>query len=401
MKTTEGAGKGSGDPVLDKAFSEFSSEGVTLDEPIGESLPDPASQAGTDASADTTTAAPGKATGDDGSGKAVEGAQEQVPAATGAPASDDPYAGTEPFTYTGPNGETKTLDGVFRVPGEGLLVPEDKVSVLQELAERADVLDRVARDHESQTADYERLAEWRTTGADGKEQIFSGRDGLVEMRVGFQKLAAVVQTLDALFDDPQKFQELVGVNDKGEIVPDARAIQHLQTDIRLAQANAEQSARKEIGTLERQATSSPAPDFMAEAPRIIDWAAKSSGVDAKALTKEDRQYLSEQMDRYVRTVTEADRKANSALKLGGPIIDAKFTALVKHTASLRLESSKQAIAAEKAGKFNAGQAKGRQPVAQPTKSPAPVIPVAEQGRPKKADWDSPLQTALEEMNISR
>lgn len=386
--------------MLDQAFSEFSSEGATLDEPIGESLPDTASQGTESASADTTTAAP-PATGDDGSGKAVEGAQEQVPADPALP-SDDPYAGTEPFTYTAGNGETKTLDGVFRVPGEGLLVPEDKVSLIQELAERADVLDRVARENESRNIDYERLAEWRITGADGKEQVYQGREGLVEMRVGYQKLAAVVQTLDQLFDDPQKFQELVGVNDKGEIVPDARAIQHLQTEIRLAQATAEQDARRQIGPVSREATSSSAtPDLNREAPRIIDWAAKSAGVDSKALTADDRTFLSGQMDRYLRTVTEADRKGNPALKLGGPIVDAKFTALVKQTIQSALRASTQAKAAEKAGRHNAGMEKGRQPVAQPTKPAAPVIPAAEQGKGKKADWDSPLTTALDEMNISR
>lgn len=380
MATTEVAPSKDDDPVLDNALSEMSSDGA-FDEP-GDLSPDEASQATADESAEGP-AAPAEAPGDDGSGKAVE-AQAEV--------EGDPLEGTEPFAYT-VNGESKPLDWAYRVPGEGVIIPDDKVPQLEQLAERADSLDRIAREADQRVADYDRLAEWRTTGPDGKEQVYQGREAVVEMKVGFQKLAAVVQTLDRLFDDPQRFQELVGVNEQGQIVPARRAIQHLQTEIRLAQATAEQDTRKQIGTLST-VPQSAGPDLATEAPRIINMAA---GQDAKALTKDDLAYLSAQLDRYIRPTTDEDRRAFPGYR-GKEIVDAKFTALVKHTAGLRSESAKQAAAAERAGKFNAGQARGRQPVAQPTKPTPPARP-ADTQKPGKADWDTPLKEALAEMDI--
>jgi hypothetical protein len=378
-----------------------------LDEQEGDPAEDTASQADTDESAGTP-AAPAKADGDSGSGKAVDApAVEGKPGAPGV--GDDPLAGTEPFTYT-VNGETKTLDGVFRVPGEGLLVPEDKVQIVEQLAERADTLDRVSREYQSRNAEYERLSEWRTQGADGKEQVYQGRDGLVAMRVELGTRAASMDVLTSILKPNAQGQyvnlaKLVTTqqNARGEleIIPDPDVLERLLLQSDLAERDARDAIFREVGQLSQPSTStSSAPDYSAQAAQVIEAAAQSGKFDSKALTDRDKGFLAAQLPRYVRTVTEDDRRMNPSLRVGSAIVDASFTQVVKDRAEMRTEASKSAIAAEKAGKHNAGMQKGRQPA--PTqRQTTPPAPTVDAGKSRKPDWDGPLTEYLAENDIPR
>lgn len=404
MTTTDGAAPKdtSADPVLAGALSEMASEGSHLDQPFDSSAASgAASQPSGDASAAPAAADP--KTGDAGS-EPVAGSSK-TPAApdpsAAPPAAADPLAGTEPFTYT-VNGEKKTLDGVYRVPGEGLLVPEDKVSLVTGLAERADVLDRVTREVTAKHADLERLTSWTFDGPDGKTTTLTGAQALETMRVDYARQAAALDVMDAILSDPAKFAQLVGVvqeGDKTKLVVDPTALEYLQKDVMLAANAAERQARSEFQKLGTPPAPSPqSADHSRSAPAIITAVAQA---DEKILTSKDREFLAQQIGRYVRTVTEDDRRFNPKLTVGAPIVDASFSRVITDRVEMRKEAATAARTAETAGKHNAGMDKGRQPAAKPPAPKAPAPPAQPPAGRRKADWDTPLDSALTEMGITR
>jgi hypothetical protein len=404
MSTTDGA-RSADDPVLAGAFSEMASEG-TFDAtaPIDDLGTEGASQASGDASAAPVAAAP-PSNGDDGSDPQGSSSADAAPKApdpsAGSPAAD-PLAGTEPFTYT-VNGEVKTLEGVRRVPGEGYFAPEAHVASLQSLAERADVLDRVSREVTAQNAQFERASTWTFTDAQGNEQTLTGLQGLEAQRIDSARVNAAVSIIDGLLSDPSKLLSLLAQDETGKIVVDPTAVETLQMRVQLAASAAEQQARSHFAKLgappnpQQPSTSTGSPSYQASAPKIIEQAA---GANHAALSADDRQLLTEQIDRYVRPVTEEDRRWNPTLKIGAPIVDHSFTKVVQHLVAQRQASKQTAAAAEKAGKFNAGQDKGRQPAKVAPKPAAPTAPKTDARKPK-ADWDSPLSTAMSELGIAR
>lgn len=398
MSATDGA-RSADDPVLSGALSEMASEGsldatASLDD-LGT---DGASQASGDASAADAAALP--PTGDDGSSPVDRTAADAAGTSPdpGADSAADPLAGTEPFTYT-VNGETRTLDGVYRVPGEGLLVPEDKVASLQQLAERAEILDRVSREVTDHNASYERLSAWTVTDAQGKEHTLTGLQGLEAMRVDSARVNAAVSIIDGLLSDPAKLLGLLAQDDKGQLVVDPSAVETLQMRIQLAANAAEQRARGSFANLRSPApaTSTGPANYAASAPKIIESAAGSA---YNVLTAEDRNFLASQIGRYVRAVTEEDRRWDPSKKIGAPIVDAEYAQLVQRTAAQRADAKRVAEAAERAGKFNGGTERGRQPAKPATKPAAPVVPPKSNER-QRPNWDGPLEQALQEMAIPR
>lgn len=395
MAVAEGAsGRGSDDPVLAGALAELESEGAFETSDLA--TPD-ASQTTGDASAASASALPAT-TGDDGNGPTTD-----VPAGDPAVPAPDPFEGTQPFTYS-VNGVEKTLDGVYRVPGEGLLVPEDKVSSLQQLAERAETLDHVTRQFATQHATLERLGSWTTQDADGKEQTFTGAQGIAALRTDFATQQAAFNTLAGVFLDPTQAGALVDVVEGPngpQIVWNQQAIQTLVARSEQSEQIARYKTKEALSELAQPpAPKASAPDYAAQAPGVISSAAKASGLDASGLTAKDNQYLASLLPRFVRAVTEDDRRMNPSLQVGGPIVDAAFTQVLKDRVEMVTAAKQTAAASEKAGKFNAGQQKGRQPAAAAPKAPA--APKAETNtRPHRADWNTPLETALAEMAILR
>lgn len=396
MSTSDGAST-SGDPALTQALTEMQSEGLLG----GDGDPGAgASQSAGDVSAAPPAAAPAPA-GDDGSGPTgttADAATKAPDPSAAPPAAADPLAGTEPFTYT-VNGEQRTLEGVYRVPGEGLLVPEDKASAIASLAERADVLDRVSREYSAQNATYERLSTWETTDASGKTITLTGQQGLEAQRVEHARMDAAVSILDGILGDPQKLIALIGKDQAGNYVVDPAAIETLQMRVQLAANAAEQTARSHFSKISSGPTQPAAPQsYAASAPSLIKQAA---GANDAALTAEDRTFLGQQIDRYVRTVTEEDRRWNPKLTIGAPIVDESYGKLVERTAQQRAAATAQAKTAEAAGKHNAGMDKGRQPIKATAKIAEPPKPAKTDERKPRADWESPLTGALAEMGIPR
>ncbi len=327
--------------------------------------------------------------GEAGSGKAGQAGEGE--AAKGTPQADgDPYAGTEPFTYE-VNGEKKTLEGVYRVPGEGLLVPEDRVQAVQQLFADRDQFDRTARDTQGRVQELERLATWHEQTPDGKTRTLQGRDGLVAMRVQGARMHAAFNTVAAVLRDPQKFASLIGgVDANNRIVLDQNAIEHLLTESDLAEMKAEQQIRSQMGAFLQQGQQQDAlaqqqargytPEQLQP---VIDAAAKAATFDASALTPKDKAFLAQQVSAYLIPGTQT--------------VNPAFVQVIKDRVELRAEASKAAQAAEAAGKHNAGMQRGRQPQRQPATAPVRQPPNTEDAAPKKkADWDTPFATFMEE-----
>lgn len=340
-------------------------------------------------------------------------------APAGAAPADDPYAGTQPFNYD-VAGEAKAFEGIYRVPGEGLLVPEDKVGAVQQVFAERDLFDRATREFQARTNELERLAAWTTRDDAGREQTLTGHDGLVAMRVDQAKLAASFQTLSAIFQpDAQTGQysrllNLLTTDPRtGGITLDTQALEHLLTTSDLAETRAEQAVRSQIQRFVQQASqaaqtplgaSAPAGgapassfDYAKDVQPIVKDALKSTSFDPAQFTEKDQKFLAAQLPRFLRPVTEDDRRYNPTLRVGAPIVDLAFAEVVKDRAELRAEQRTTRTSAEQAGKFNAGQERGRQPQRQSTPKPAAPAPsTSSQPAKQKADWDTPFQEFMSE-----
>lgn len=318
-----------------------------------------------------------------------------APVADPAAAPADPLAGTQPFTY----GEGRTLEGVYRVPGEGLLVPEDKVHVIQNLAEQRDALDRSSREFSDAVQQYETLTQWAVPGPNGQEQIVRGPEATVAMRVQIGRQAVELEALRAVMKDPQKLLGLITQTADNKFAIDPSALETLQLRIDLASREAEDAiaghlqqymtpSRGDRGAPAARGAEAPAggrPNVAAAAPKIIEGAGKQLGVDTKTLTDKDREFLTGQLERYMRTVTEADRRFNPALKLGAPIVDADFAQIVKDRVETRAEIARTAAANARAGADN--QARIAAAGAAPPK-PAAAAPVVAAPPVQESDDDA-------------
>lgn len=331
------------------------------------------------------------ATGDDG--KTVpsvsEGTQEAAP---------DPLAGSEPFKFS-LGSESKTLEGFHRFPGEGVLVPEDKIPLLEQLAIRAETLDRTSRDLQSEKDLYERLSEWKTVDHEGKEQTLSGVQGLVQSQLDFAKSAAYQAVAEQFFSDPAKLASLLAWDEGSQSFKfNPETFGHAQTLLQLRQQEAQLAIRTHLsGRLQAPRVESP-PDYTAVAPQVISGFA---GANASVLTDADKQFLSAQMPRYVRAATAEDTRLNPALKVGQPVVDDAFRGVVTDRIGLRQEAKSQVTTASTtatlAQKFNQGQNKGITPKGTP-KAP-PAKPTAKAPNNQKPDWDAPFAKFMAEEGI--
>lgn len=325
----------------------------------------------------------------------------------------DPFEGSEPFTYT-VNGETRTFDGIRVFGNDGAVV---KAEALPDLMRRLGERDNLFETNKAQyqkVQQLERLSEWNVEGEDGKVQSYGGQEGLVMMRVQAGRLGAELHTLASIFHKDANGQyprlaSIITVDENGSIVPDPNALQHLITESDLAGIRAEQEIKgllSKLTSTERAAASqdfsvSSSPEALSQlqsqAPALIDQAAKSAGLDAKVLTEKDRSFLSNQLPRYVRTVTDQDRMSNPSLRVGGPIVDSSFMDVVKDRVELRAESTRTVKdvtqSVTKASTENAARlaaaARGMKPAQQITqRRPAP------KQEPEESDHDQ-LWASLE------
>jgi len=401
------------DPALTSALSEMEAEGSLQPnngfEGNGDPIAtDPASaQPQASASAPSPGAAPAPAA--DGAAGTPDPTNSQ--AADPAHPADDPYAGTEPFVHEF-QGTALSVDGVLRVPGEGLLIEEDAVPNFTRLLEDRHTLDRLTRDYQQQQQTTERLSTWERTGANGQPERLNGVDGIAAMRIDSAKTRAALTTLLSVFEpDAQgnfpRLLSLLATRPDGRITLDPQALDVLKERGDAAEMRAEVAETNWLRTAYQQAQQPPTPtgpNFGAVAPQFVEQTVQKLGITPDALTPDDRALLARQFGRYVRLATEADRRIDPRIRVGLPMVDPEFEVLVKDRASLRSSAKAQAQAAEQAGKHNAGMDRARQPARPATpaaRPPAAKDPKAKDGERRRADWDGPLSEALAEMGIAR
>ncbi len=376
MAVSEGPSDTFIDPALTSALSEMEAEGFDPNAPVGDLDAVGDSQPESVASAPAKEAAPPTPAGD--SGAAVVAPVDPVV---------DPFAGTEPYTY----GEGKTaLDGVYRVPGEGLLIPEDKVAAFDAFTARTESLERILHSAAQDRQVLDRLSEWKTTGPDGKEQTLTGQQGLVEMRLQVARQAVEIGVYESLFQDPAKIVQLLAQDAQGNWVLDPERLESLAYRAKDQMRAAEDGLRRELGARINPPAQQQALDTAKYAPSLIDQAA---GAQKALLTPEDRTFLSQHLARYVRDVRPGEQGLN------GKIVDGSFAEFVNQIVTKNATAKASAEKSEAAGKFNAGQEKGRAapPKQKPTAPPAKAASATKE-KPQDKTWDA-FETAMQELDI--
>jgi len=379
MSSSSGATLPVDDPALASALSEMSAEGYDLDAPVGD-LPETVASQPTP-SAPVAAAPP---VGD-----------------TPEPASPtpDPLDGTEPFTY----GANKTaLHGVYRVPGEGLLVPEASVPAFESFIAQREQYEQAARQLTEQQSTFDRLTTWTRTTPDGTEQTYSGQQGVAELRLDYARLEVERNVMEAVLRDPAALFSLLAQDAQGNIIHNPERLELLAERASRLRMEAERTTAQQMAALLQPvapAAVSSTPDYSAQAPSVITEALQVAGLANAPLTPEDRALLTAQLPQHVRTVTVQDRARNPLLKVGAPIVSESFTAAVKHLASIRVDQSKTLASTETSAKFNAAQDRGRAVPKKSSTAPAPVAaPVAPQSKSHK--WDAPFQAFMAESGIA-
>ncbi len=272
-----------------------------------------------------------------------------------------------PFEFT-VEGQVKTVDGVYRIPGEGMVVPEEQVPMVQRMFAQAVTLDRQVREATQRANDLERLTEWKTT-VDGKESVLTGREAMQALHVNSGTIAAALKTVSSIFAQPPT--ELLAQDEAGNIVWNPKAVEQLKLRSDLAERDARDAVSTRFASLAKPATHStpaaPTVDLRSAAPAIIRQTAQNAGVDLAALTPEDGNVIAGMLARFQRPATVEDQALNPALKVGEMVIDPSFADYLKDRVSLRKNAAKVAQVATDASKFN----KGMQPV---KPAPKPVVP---------------------------
>ena len=324
-----------------------SAAGTTPAEPTPETATEPS--AATEPAGATATPAPS-----DGTTPAAEQA---------LPAEDDPFKDTTPATYVVEGRSIPVEDIRVFKEGGAVIRPEALPNILSKLADR-DNLDKQNRAQYDQVKDFERLSEWKQTGEDGKEQILSGRDGLIGMRTDFDSLKASFDTFITVLQPAADgsyplLEALVSVDDKGRIVANPAIVNQLLERANNAEFRAKVNVRERVAQISRPTPSSGRSEatatqldpvaLRAEAPRVIQLVGQQSGVDTKLLTPDDQKFLSDQFPSFVRPITEEERRDPSN-RNQTHITDAAYAQLVTRQVALRKEIAATSQATEKATK---------------------------------------------------
>lgn len=315
-----------------------------------------------------------------------------VPAAADAPpvAEDlDPLASATPLKYT-VNGQERTIDGIKVLGDEAIITKEALPDVIRRLGERDNLYEQNQWAHRQQR-EYDAATAWKVTGEDGTERLVTGIPAITEMRLTHARNEAALSTLISALQNPEELRQMVALDDQDQLVLNPAFVSTLLTRSELAEIKAEQQTRALIGQLAQAAQPAPpAPDFKQYAPAIIKQAA---GDQFATLSPKDQATLGQQMLRYVRPTTPAERQQGH----GAHIVDAEFAALVQEWVGLRSEGAKAATVASSATASNAARiAAARQgaPARPGTKPTAPARPTTTRVSDANAAWEMREKAAL-------
>lgn len=323
----------------------------------------------------------------------TDAAHAGAPPADAAP-DEDPLKDATPVTYT-VNGETRTFDGLMALGDRGAFITPDHLPKLQQrLSERDHYYEKDQANHQRVTAleqqykALESLTAWNA-GKDqqGNDRILTGSDGIEAMRTVTGRSVAALETIVKALDDPQTFASLVevqqGEDGKVYILPNAQAVQALTTRAELAALRAEGSVKQHLSTL-RAPIATPTPAHPSSTPASSELTSEAAvttvtqaaqALKVTGLTPEDTLFLAEQLPRYIRPTTAAEKA-----QFGERIVDASFAKLIQREAARRAEVSQSATTATKVANENAsklaaalGAPRARSAPLAPTPTPTPTI----------------------------
>lgn len=375
--TEESAQAFSTDPHLNDSINDVLSEFVESPEPGAA----PAPTQGDVEQVETVSSPAAPSAGDQGHSAPASDRSTPAPDAA-APVPDPEY---QPFTYP-VNGEVRTMDGSYRIPGEGLFVPEANVPRWQQIAAQAETLEKVNRDLTESSQSFERLTSWqRVTGVDGQGkpvfETLTGHQGLEARTVATATFAAKAEMLDTLLANPNRLAGLLTeVLDPSTnkvtgyaIHPDG--LEHFKTAMENAVIKAQGRARQHFAQQSAPAPTAPAAEAPISAVAMPTVEATVKQFNVTGLTTEDKQFLAAQLECYVRPTTPEEQKAG----YGPRIVDASFGALVQREGVRVKAASASAQAKAAADKFNTGQQRGRAG----QRPAAPVAPIQPAPEPKR------------------
>ncbi len=314
----------------------------------------------------------------------ADDAQPQSPDGPESTALETPEIQTEPFTYT-VDGEQRQDAAAYRVPGDGLYIPEREVPRYQQMASRAEMGERQVRDLHQQTRQLQELMAWQTPGANGQPgQTLSGIEGLGALRTVLAQTLAERTVVQEYMSDPNRLASLLAADPEGRVTANPDGLRQFQLAIENAQLRASHAVQsdwaKRTGTLSANVRqpSAGSPTVGIEqvqqaAPQIVTAVAQQTG---RTLDAQTQTFLAQQLPRYVRPAADGERDPTGAfLRAGEPVLDASFTDLVK-----RMGAGQKPNAS--ASTFNASQQQARRTAAPARPQSAPVAPPTP-GKPKR------------------
>lgn len=342
---------------------------------------------------DTPAASEGTAASEPAGAPPVEADAPLVPDTSIQPTADtDPLDGSRPLDYT-VDGHARTYDGITVLKDGGAIIDPDALERVQKVfSERDHLFEKDKQTHERYST-LERAIEWRTKGADGKEQVVGGLDAAVAWRLHAGQMHArnlvYSNAIDAIVKDPSNFAKLYTIftDAKGEygevgaqyVLPNQKGFADLKED-------AERFARETALTMREQFPKVIAAPPPAEVP-LEQLAPDTVALYEKdhkitGLTAEDRKDLAEMLPRYSRPSTPEERQAGH----GARVIDGSFLGVMKRYASQNANTATTAAAAASAATSNAAKlaaaARGR-PVTQAPR----IAPTKEPKRTRSDDFD--------------
>lgn len=386
--------------TLSSALNDLSSEGVDLNAPVPA---DDGAPAPTTTQAETPSSgnAPSPATGD----AAVVTPPSRTPAKaeTAQPQDDDPFKDAKPMAYM-VNGESRSLNGTFHLPGEGVYIPEAEVPAFQMLASRADAL---STQLDSLTAEQQALNPLLSWTPPGANQPVSGRAAIEALHLSRAELMAEVKAYQTMLSDPENLRNFLVANEDGSLAWNQLGAKNFLLELDLTKQRVGSAIRDHFAKFGAQSApanpASPSFDARAKGAEIVDLAIKNSADSptwAAHLSPEDKTFLAGIAHRYVRPATAEDVRKNPALKVGSPFLEGEFIDLTRERGMKAGEAARAASTAAEANKFNQGMNGGKKPVAPPKRPPSQ--PPATAKKPSKQDqWDGPLSEFLTEQGLTR
>lgn len=314
-------------------------------------------------------------------------AAESTPDASTTPvpdADEDVLAGAVPLTYT-VNGESRAFDGiqVLKDNAGAIVTPEALQLLTRRLGER-DHLFEQDQARGKKYSDLEKLTEWKVKGADGRESLLTGREAVEASRVALGHALAEARTYRAILSDPMQLAGLLVHLGEGKFEHDKTAFDLMNERLQNLKFGVESSIRQTVAQTATQLAQPPAPPSALTTEQLTEFAPKAvdfiaGHVQITNLTPESKALLTDLAPRYLRVATAEDVQANPQLRLGMPVVDPAFSAVVQKIHAQQTKAATVVQVNQDAAKTNANRMaaalrgqRPRTPAAPTTPTPDPA-----------------------------